>query len=154
MIPSAIFKFGPILHQRNWCCFSTFVSKHFTVDPVEFKRLLDTMGTEVRLASNSEDDIELKVCKLCMKGNKTKGDNLWKLRIRKNGSFYCFRCALSGNWFDLKQRALGFMNNARSVLSTGRGVSCNSPYYGNQVIGENLGSLTYEKLTYLFDLQK
>lgn len=70
---------------------TTFVSKHYNVDLVELREVVDKMKTEVRKADNGE--LCLKVCKLCSKGNKTKADNIWKLRVRKDGSYYCHRCS-------------------------------------------------------------
>lgn len=148
IISGSLNRLSPIFRSGNLHCFSTFVSKHYTVDPVEFRRFIDTMGSEVRLASNNTDDIEVKVCKLCMKGNKTKGDNIWKLRIRKNGSYYCFRCAVSGNWFDLKRRASGLVENVTS-FSIGRGIPSVAFSSGSQENRNKLKPLTYEKLTFL-----
>ena len=34
-------------------------------------------------------------------------DNAWKLTIRRDGSFYCYRCGDKGNWYQLKQRISG-----------------------------------------------
>ena len=128
--------------------FSTFVSKHYTVDPVEFKRLIDAMGSEVRQAGNNKDVVEVKVCKLCVKGNKTKADNIWKLRVRKDGSYHCFRCALSGNWFDLKRRASGVIESGMSIVAS-EGNSIIAGFSRNKEGHQKLEPLTYEKLTFL-----
>ncbi len=49
-------------------------------------------------------DIEVKECHLCSKGNKSKMDNLWKLNIRSNGTYYCFRCSCGGTYPELKTK--------------------------------------------------
>ena len=67
------------------------MSKHYNVDAAELRGVVDRMETDMRRADNGE--LCLKVCKLCSKGNKTKADNIWKLRIRKDGSYYCYRCS-------------------------------------------------------------
>lgn len=82
---------------------STFVSKHFNVDPKELGRVISSMNTEIR--EGTDGKIEIKECKMCPKGNKSKPDNLWKLLVRKDGSYYCYRCSKGGSWFDLKKKA-------------------------------------------------
>ena len=73
------------------------------MDPREIREIIDTMQTEYR--SNSDGKyIDVKVCKLCSKGNRQNADNLWKLRVYQNGAFNCFRCSAKGSWFQLKQR--------------------------------------------------
>ena len=64
------------------------------------------MKTETRSNANSRDGkvIEVKECKLCLKGNRNKLGNQWKLFVRCDGSYYCYRCANGGSWFDLKSR--------------------------------------------------
>eukprot|EP00981_Chlorochromonas_danica_P015560 scaffold13271_cov179-Ochromonas_danica.AAC.3 len=48
--------------------------------------------------------LEVKQCNLCSKGNKDKADNLWKLNVRPDGSYYCYRCAIGGGFQDLRQK--------------------------------------------------
>ena len=38
----------------------------------------------------------------CARGNKGVSDNAWKLMIRRDGSYYCYRCGAKGNWYNLK----------------------------------------------------
>ena len=83
---------------------NNFVSEHFTVDQNELKKVISTMNSEYR---KCHDGLEFKVCGLCNKGNKTKSDNIWKLRVNANGSFYCFRCQTGGTWFTLKKQLYG-----------------------------------------------
>ena len=83
---------------------NSFVSKHFKLDQNELKKVIATMDTEYR---DCQDGIEFKLCKLCSKGNKTHSGNIWKLRVRTDGSFYCFRCSHSGNWLNFKELVYG-----------------------------------------------
>jgi hypothetical protein len=83
---------------------STFVSEHYQVEKEEILSLLKTMDTETR-QKTADGPIEVKVCKLCPKKNKTNPDNIWKLNVRQNGSYHCYRCSKSGSWFDLKRQA-------------------------------------------------
>lgn len=80
---------------------STFVSKHFAVDEKEIDEIIGRMNTQSRTLPDGQ--IEVKECSLCDKPNKSKADNLWKLKVRTDGSFYCFRCSYGGNWFQLKK---------------------------------------------------
>jgi hypothetical protein len=142
----------------------TFISKHFTVDPDEFRRVIDSMKTDVR---DCNGGIEVKVCKLCTKGNKDNMGNLWKLRVHKDGRFYCFRysnvyfyhpplcicllrslvgirCSLGGSWFDLKRRCSGgvdlFIHDTSSKPDDPKTSITSVP---------SAQSITYDKLTYL-----
>jgi hypothetical protein len=54
----------------------------------------------------SSNSLEVRECHLCHKGNKEKQDNIWKLKINNNGSYYCFRCSAGGNWAEFKEKAL------------------------------------------------
>lgn len=64
--------------------------------------LIDKWQTEVRSA---KDGIDVRECHLCEKGNKDKADNIWKLRIRNDGSFNCFRCSCHGSFTQLQEKA-------------------------------------------------
>lgn len=68
----------------------TFVSEHFTPDPTDFKNVLANMDSKTRVASDGT--LTVKVCKLCSKGNKEDVGNHWKLTLRPNGSYFCYRC--------------------------------------------------------------
>lgn len=85
-------------------CFSTFVSEHYQVEKEEILSLLKTMETETRQKSAS-GPYEVKECKLCNKKNRSMPDNIWKLNVRQNGSYHCYRCDQKGSWFDLKRKA-------------------------------------------------
>lgn len=84
---------------------STDVSQHFRVEPDELLNVLKKFGTDIR--AKPDGQFELKECKLCTKRNKDKPDNLWKLNVWPSGSYNCFRCSSSGNWYDLKNKAAG-----------------------------------------------
>jgi twinkle protein len=85
----------------------TFVSKHYSLPPKELYAVLDIFKNQSDIRSTSDGAFEVKECHLCLKGNKSKIDNVWKLKIHKEGSYHCFRCAQHGSWFDLKRIALG-----------------------------------------------
>lgn len=87
---------------------STFVSKHHAISPADLGKVVGVNGyfNDYRLKDNGE--LFVKTCfGPCERGNKGKADNAWKLTIRKDGSFYCFRCGDKGNWYQLKQRLTG-----------------------------------------------
>lgn len=69
---------------------TTFVSEHFTPDPTDFKNVLANMDSKTRVASDGT--LTVKVCRLCPKGNKEDVGNHWKLTLRPNGSYFCYRC--------------------------------------------------------------
>jgi hypothetical protein len=60
-------------------------------------------GSDLRVQLN--DIVNVRECKLCNKRNRDKADNLWVLHVWPSGSFHCFRCANSGNWTTLKEKA-------------------------------------------------
>jgi hypothetical protein len=78
-----------VVHVRNLSS-STFVSEHFTPDPLDFKSVLANMDSKTRVASDGT--LTVKVCRLCPKGNKEDVGNHWKLTVRPNGSYFCYRC--------------------------------------------------------------
>jgi twinkle protein len=98
--------------HRSLC---TFVSKHYVVPPNELKKVIDHMSSETRPQNGQ---LQVKVCKLCTKSNKTKADNIWKLNIRPDGSYYCFRCSCGGSWFDLKKKVSETVDGLPFVEST------------------------------------
>ena len=84
---------------------STFVSKYYEVEKAEIIKLVDDMKTVYR-QKDENSPIEVKECRLCDKKNKSAPDNLWKLNIRPDGSYNCYRCeGAKGSWFDLKRKA-------------------------------------------------
>jgi len=81
-----------------------FVSKHFAVEPSELAGLINKSFKDHRLNSSAET-VEIKTCfQDCTRERKGLNDNAWKLNIRKDGSYYCFRCSSGGNWYNLKRR--------------------------------------------------
>ena len=101
---------------------STFVSKHHAISPADLSKVVGVNGyfNDYRLKDNGE--LFVKTCfGPCERGNKGKADNAWKLTIRKDGSFYCFRCGDKGNWYNLKQR-----------LTSRRGIDIEE--YGNNLV--------------------
>ena len=69
----------------------TFVSQHYTPDLQDMKKVVEAMDCPTRL--QTDGTLSVKVCKLCTKGNKDDAGNLWKLLVRKDGSYYCHRCS-------------------------------------------------------------
>ena len=68
----------------------TFVSEHYSPDAEDMKKVVAAMDSDTRLQNDGV--LSVKVCRLCTKGNKDDMGNLWKLLIRKDGSFHCYRC--------------------------------------------------------------
>lgn len=90
---SKIKSLSGITRRNNLLRFATsdsFVSKHFQPDVNEMKDVVNAMNSDTRAKSAGE--FEVKICNLCAKGNKDQADNIWKLLIRKDGSYYCHRC--------------------------------------------------------------
>jgi len=102
-ISKASSKYGPISKTSRSL---TYVSKHFEVSDNEMTNLLKDLKSPHRSGKNN--NVEVQICKLCDKDNKTNSDNLWKLNIFKNGGFHCFRCDCKGSWFDLKEKVKKF----------------------------------------------
>jgi hypothetical protein len=80
---------------------STFVSKHYQVQPQDLKNVLEDMQTRYRRGNGF---FEVQVCNFCDKGNKHKESNMWKLIVNNDGSYHCYRCSIHGSWFDLKKK--------------------------------------------------
>lgn len=112
-----------------------FVSKHFKVSDGEMIEVLQEMDTEIRENSNSGNGkiVEVKECKLCIKSNKNKLDNLWKLFVRCDGSYYCYRCSQGGSWFDLKSRVREPREYNSLANAKSRGGKSNEYRSSNQV---------------------
>jgi hypothetical protein len=60
------------------------------------------LNTKTRV--NSNNYLEVKECYLCNKSKKSNSDNIWKLNVRPDGSYYCFRCSVGGNYEDFKMK--------------------------------------------------
>eukprot|EP01039_Chlorochromonas_danica_P005868 gene5868-6461_t len=88
----------------------------------EIMTVINAMKTDHRQRENG--CLEVKQCNLCSKGNKDKADNLWKLNVRPDGSYYCYRCAIGGGFQDLRQKFSSEEENAQSKKKT----------YPNQVL--------------------
>ena len=81
-----------------------FVSRHFAVESSELASLINKSFKDHRLNSSAET-VEIKTCfQDCTRERKGQTDNAWKLNIRKDGSYYCYRCSSGGNWYNLKRR--------------------------------------------------
>jgi hypothetical protein len=76
----------------KWYQTGAFVSEHFVPPVEEFKSVLNALDTPTRPGGTPGTTV-LKVCRLCSKENKDVMSNHWKLTIRENGSYYCFRCS-------------------------------------------------------------
>lgn len=75
------------------------------VPPVEqVRKVLKSLDSDIRPVPDGK--YEVKVCKLCSKGNKDAPDNLWKLLINRDGSYHCYRCAEHGTFKGLKDRLM------------------------------------------------
>lgn len=102
----------------------TFVSKHHTISPADLSKVVGVNGhfQDYRLKDTGE--LHVKTCfSNCGRGNKGMADNAWKLTIRRDGSFYCYRCGDKGNWYQLKQRISGGKGVQVSGFSSGSNMS-------------------------------
>lgn len=90
-------------------------TKSFSVDPRKIGEVLGKMNSESSKQANG--DICVRECSLCDKGNKSKPDNQWKLIVRPDGSYYCYRCSLSGSWNTLQKLVSGDKVSIRSIES-------------------------------------
>ncbi len=70
---------------------------------------LQRLNTKTRV--NSSNYLEVKECYLCNKGKKSNADNCWKLNVRADGSYYCFRCSVGGNYQDFKKKINTYIEN-------------------------------------------
>ena len=75
----------------KWYQTGAFSSEHFVPPVEEFKSVLKALDTPSR--PGTPGTTVLKVCRLCSKENKDVMSNQWKLTIRENGSYYCYRCS-------------------------------------------------------------
>jgi hypothetical protein len=100
MISIRILKFSNKFHLYRYE--STFISSHFIVNKQELNEIIKGMKSPTR--QREDGQIEIQICNLCSKQNKNNPDNTWKLLVRPNGSYHCYRCSCSGSWFDLKQK--------------------------------------------------
>ena len=83
----------------------TFVSKHYSPDPQNIVSLLRNSGAEYRMNSKGEFEV-IECLGSCSRQNRMQHDNQWKFLVRRDGSYYCYRCTAAGSWFDLKNRVL------------------------------------------------
>eukprot|EP00598_Pedospumella_elongata_P004671 CAMPEP_0184971394 /NCGR_PEP_ID=MMETSP1098-20130426/3645_1 /TAXON_ID=89044 /ORGANISM="Spumella elongata, Strain CCAP 955/1" /LENGTH=285 /DNA_ID=CAMNT_0027493511 /DNA_START=63 /DNA_END=916 /DNA_ORIENTATION=+ len=81
----------------------TTSNKPYTVPKDVLIDTLKKFNTDIR--EKPDGMFEIRECKLCHKKNRDKPDNLYKLCVWPTGSYNCFRCSSSGNFYDLKDRA-------------------------------------------------
>ena len=119
---------------------STYISKHFTISPSDLSKVVGLNGyfKDYRLKQSGEMDI--RTCfDDCARGNKGVSDNAWKLMIRRDGSYYCYRCGAKGNWYNLKQRLTGVKHaDITDSVST---VSPQSMYSSDSGSGRSLNEM-------------
>lgn len=120
---------------------TTFVSKHHTISPADLSKVVGVNGhfQDYRLKDTGE--LHVKTCfNKCARGNKGVADNAWKLTIRRDGSFYCYRCGDKGNWYQLKQRINGGQGvQVNGFSSSGMSnATSNAPYpSSSEALGQN-----------------
>ncbi len=78
-------------------------NKPWTLSKKVLISTLKKFNTDIR--EKPDGMFEVRECKLCHKKNRDKPDNLYKLCVWPSGSYNCFRCNSSGNWFHLKEKA-------------------------------------------------
>ena len=84
------------------------------------RQVLGKLQSQSAIRTGGDGFLEVRECHMCEKPNKSKADNLWKLRcdyspryagltvirVHRDGSFHCFRCGEHGSWFELKRRLM------------------------------------------------
>ena len=106
------------------CCSSTppyaqgaFVSKHYRTRENEVQDFLQSRNIASREANR--DFVSVRECIFCPKPHNNDPSNLYKLNVHKHsGSYRCFRCDATGNWFSLKM-AFNGNHEAPSAQSLG-----------------------------------
>ena len=84
---------GRVLIHKQFLFYKQQLSFMSTFED-DFKSIITNLKSDVR--QNKDGEILVKCCRLCDKKNKMAEGNLWKLVIRNNASFYCYRCAFGG----------------------------------------------------------
>eukprot|EP00600_Ochromonadales_sp_CCMP1393_P010116 CAMPEP_0174961352 /NCGR_PEP_ID=MMETSP0004_2-20121128/4192_1 /TAXON_ID=420556 /ORGANISM="Ochromonas sp., Strain CCMP1393" /LENGTH=1031 /DNA_ID=CAMNT_0016209787 /DNA_START=137 /DNA_END=3232 /DNA_ORIENTATION=+ len=100
----------------------------FRIDRKELMAVLSKFRTKMREKAGGQQ-IELKECKLCHKGNKSNADNIWKLTVWENGGYNCMRCSKGGNWYDLKRKSNSVGDPGKDHGVRGSSRSGNRPQY-------------------------
>lgn len=92
---------------KSGCTIASLIRRSFSSNEHVFQKkalaVVAQWNTSYRAKPTGE--VEVKECHLCSKGNRSNIDNLWKLCVRPNGSYYCFRCSCGGNYAELKTKA-------------------------------------------------
>ena len=83
----------------------TFVSSYHEISNSEIKDFLNRIGIEYKETSNG---FTARYCPLCPKPHYEERTNLYTLGFKSNsGVFHCFRCGVSGSWYDFKNLVTG-----------------------------------------------
>lgn len=83
----------------------TFVSSYHEISNTEIKDFLMRIGIEYKETSNG---FTARYCPLCPKPHYEERTNLYTLGFKANsGIFHCFRCGVSGSWYDFKNLVTG-----------------------------------------------
>ncbi|OMJ81488.1 hypothetical protein SteCoe_18056 [Stentor coeruleus] len=83
----------------------TFVSSYREISNTEIKDFLMRIGLEYKETGNG---FTARYCPLCPKPHYEERTNLYTLGFKANsGIFHCFRCGVSGSWYDFKNLVTG-----------------------------------------------
>ena len=84
---------------------STFVSSYHQISNTDIKEFLTRIGLEYK---ETNSGFTVRYCPLCPKPHYEERTNLYTLGFKANsGVFHCFRCGVSGSWYDFKNLVTG-----------------------------------------------
>lgn len=94
---------------------STFVSAYHEISNSEIRDFLARIGVEYKETSNG---FTARYCPLCPKPHYEERTNLYTLGFKANsGVFHCFRCGVSGSWYDFKNLVTGSNLHIEAIQS-------------------------------------
>jgi hypothetical protein len=94
--------------------FARPLSDNAAIEPHDaIKKFVSSLPSEHR--ADGKGQFEIKECRLCSKEGYEKADNCWKLTVRTDGSYYCYRCADTGS-FELLQHKLSVPVSSRKRI--------------------------------------
>ena len=83
----------------------TFVSQYHQIHNSEIRDFLTRIGLDYKETTNG---FVSRYCPLCPKPHYEDRSNLYTLNFKANsGVFHCFRCGVSGSWYDFKNLVTG-----------------------------------------------
>lgn len=94
---------------------STFVSQYYQIQNSEIRDFFTRIGLEYKETANG---FVTRYCPMCPKPHYEERTNLYTLNFKTNsGVFHCFRCGVSGSWYDFKNIVTGANLKVESLRS-------------------------------------